>query len=81
MIRKLLGLLVLVVFGILVYNFFLGTPAEKENAQKIFGEVKDLGVAVKDLLANEKEKFDAGKYDNALKKIGGIFDSLKEKSG
>ncbi|MCB0518982.1 MAG: hypothetical protein H6577_22580 [Lewinellaceae bacterium] len=77
MIRTILKLLAILVIGILIYNYFLGTPSEKENAKKIFTEVKDVGVAVKDLLKSEKEKFDSGKYDKAVEKIGGVLDKLK----
>ena len=78
MIRSVLKLLAVLVIGILVYNYFLGTDTEKENAKKIFGELKDVGVAVKDLLKSEKEKFDKGKYDKAVDKIGGVLDGLKK---
>jgi predicted outer membrane protein len=77
MIRTALKLLAILVVGILIYNFFLGTDSEKENAKKIFTEVKDVGVAVKDLLKSEKQKFDAGKYDKAVEKIGTVLDKLK----
>ena len=65
MIKSLLKLLVILVVGILIYNLFLGTDEEKQGAKKIVGEVKDVGVAVKDLVKSEKEKFDKGKYDKA----------------
>ncbi|MFQ5445452.1 MAG: hypothetical protein ACE5FF_00825 [Saprospiraceae bacterium] len=77
MIKSLLKLLAILVIGILIYNYFLGTPSEKEGAQKIFREFKDVGVAVTDLLKSEKQKFDAGKYDNAVNKIGDLLDGLK----
>ncbi len=77
MIRTALKLLAILVVGILIYNFFLGTDSEKENSKKIFTEVKDVGVAVKDLLKSEKQKFDAGKYDKAVEKIGTVLDKLK----
>lgn len=77
MIRTVLKLLAILVVGILIYNFFLGTDSEKENAKKIFTEVKDVGVAVKDLLKSEKQKFDAGKYDKAVDKIGDVLEKLK----
>ena len=80
MIKSIIKLGLLLVAGILVYNFFFGEPAEKENAQKIFGEVRDLGVAVKDLLKSEKDKFDAGKYDTALEKVGNMFDKMKTRA-
>jgi seryl-tRNA synthetase len=77
MIRSLLKLLAILVIGILIYNYFLGTPEEKTGAKKIFKEFEDVGIAVKDLLKSEREKFDSGKYDKALDKIGGVIDGLK----
>ena len=80
MIRSLIRLVIFLVIGVLVYNFFLGTPEEKETSRKIWTEVKEVGVAVKDLIKSEKEKFDEGKYDNALEKIGNVFTDLKIKA-
>ena len=77
MIKNLLKLLAVLVLGILIYNLFLGTESEKQGAKKIFGEMKDVGVAVKDLLKTEKEKFDKGKYDKAVDKIGDMLSGLK----
>jgi uncharacterized phage infection (PIP) family protein YhgE len=77
MIKSVLKLVAILVIGILIYNYFLGSPSEKEGAQKIFKEFKDVGVSVKDLLKSEKEKFDAGKYDNAVDKIGDLLSGLK----
>ncbi len=77
MIKSLLKLVAILVIGILIYNYFLGTPSEKEGSEKIFNEFKDVGVSVKDLLKSEKEKFDAGKYDNAVDKIGDLLNGLK----
>lgn len=77
MIRGLLKLLFMVVLGVLVYNYFLGTPEEKEVSKNIFREVKDVAVGVKNLVKSEKEKFDAGKYDQAVDKIGGLLSKLK----
>ena len=77
MLRTLLKIGLLLVVGILVYNYFLGNPSEKASSQKIFNEVKDLGAATWDLLKTEKEKFDNGKYDDALEKMGKVFDDLR----
>ena len=68
------------VLGILVYNLFLGDSTEKENARKVFSEIKEAGVAVKDLLKSEKKKFDEGKYDEALDKVGNAFSKLKRRA-
>lgn len=77
MIKTILQVLIVVVVFVLGYNFFFGTPEEKSNAKEIFQEVKDVGVAVKDLLKTEKEKFDEGKYDNAIQKMRGLFGDLE----
>jgi len=71
--------LVLIVF-VLVYNYFFGTSEEKETSTEIFQEIKDVGVSVKDLLKAEKEKFDEGKYDNAVKKMRELFQDLESKA-
>jgi len=80
MIRNLLKFLFFIVLGVLVYNYFLGTEEEKANAKEVFGEVKDVVVVVKDLVESEKEKFDAGKYDNAIDKIGEMLSKLKQRA-
>lgn len=77
MIKSALKLGVVLIIGILVYNFFLGTEEEKETSRAIFQEVKDVAVGVKDLVKSEKEKFDAGKYDRAVEKIGVVLGKLK----
>jgi DNA mismatch repair ATPase MutS len=77
MIRSLIKIGLILVVGILVYNYFLGTAEEKETSKEIFNEVKDLGKATWNLLKSEKEKFDQGKYDEALSKVEDIFNRLK----
>lgn len=79
MIRSLLKLAVFLIIGILVYNYFLGTPSEQQTAKKIFGDIKEVGVSVADLVRAEKEKFDAGKYDQALDKLGSIYQDLRDR--
>lgn len=77
MIKSLFKLLIILVVGILIYNLFLGTEEEKQGAKKIVGEVKDVGAAVSDLLKSEKQKFDKGKYDKAVDKVGSMLSNLK----
>ncbi len=78
MIRSLLKLVLLLVVGILIYNYFLGTSEEKANSKAVFQKVKELGGEVGTLLKAEKTKYKEGKYDEALDKIGGILDNLKK---
>lgn len=77
MIRFVLKIGALLVVGILIYNFFFGTGAEKEQSRKIFGQVKDVVVSVSQLVKTEKQKFDAGKYDTALEKLGGAYQAVR----
>lgn len=77
---NLLKLAALLVIGILVYNYFFGTTEEKAQSKVIFSEAKDLGKAAWGLLKSEKEKFEDGKYDEAVDKVGGLFKNLKTKA-
>lgn len=75
--KSLIKLAILLIIGILVYNYFFGSQEEKETSKKIFGEVRDLGKATWDLLRSEKQKFNDGKYDEAVDKVGGLLDKLR----
>jgi hypothetical protein len=77
MIKNLIKLGLFLLVGILVYNYFFGTPEEKATSQKIFGEVRDLGKSTWDLFRSEKAKFNEGKYDEAVDKVGGLIDRLR----
>lgn len=78
--KSLLKLLAIVVVGVLIYNYFFGTPEEKATSKEIFTDVRDLGKATWGLLKSEKQKFDEGKYDEAVDKVGGLLGSLKSKA-
>ncbi len=80
MLRSLIKLGLILVAGILVYNYFFGTPEEKAQSKEIFTGAKDLTKSAFNLLKSEKEKFDEGKYDEAVDKIGGLIDNLKGKA-
>jgi len=75
MIKNLLKLAVFLVIGVLVYNYFFGNAVEKERSAKIGNQVKELFQSAVDVVKDEKEKFDAGKYDGALDKVG---DAIKK---
>lgn len=80
MIRSLIKLGLFLVAGILVYNYFFGTPEEKAQSKEVFSNVKNLTKSAVDLLRTEKTKFDDGKYDDAVDKISGVIDDLKGKA-
>lgn len=77
MIKNLIKIGLLLVAGILVYNYFYGTDEEREQSRQFFQEVKELGAAAWSLLKSEKAKLDEGKYDEALSNIGDLFEALR----
>lgn len=77
MLKSLLKLAFILVVGILVYNYFLGSDEEKATSEKVFRQVKEVGRTVGDLVKQEKEKFDDGKYDKAFDNLGKIYENLK----
>ncbi len=89
MIRSVIKIGVLLVVGIVAYNYFLGTPEEKAKAQKTISKAKEAGKVIggalidlgKDgvaLLKEEREKFREGKYDKAVEEVGGLISKIKD---
>jgi len=80
MLKGLFQLLVAVLLGILIYNYFLGSHEEKATSKEIFSKAGELGKAAFQLLRSEKEKFDQGKYREAVDRVGGLINSLESKA-
>jgi len=76
----LLKYVIVIIAAIVVYNFFFGTSTEQDNSRKIFGEVRTVIGSVADLVKSEKTKFDAGKYDAALEKLGGAYKAVRSRA-
>jgi len=70
---------VVLVAGVLTYNYFLGDAEEKKQSEAVFSQIKDLGSSIGGLIKSEKEKFDQGKYDEALAKISSAVSELKNR--
>jgi len=77
--KSLIKLALLIVVGVLGYNYFLGTPEEKASSEKVFNQVKAVGKSIGDLVKQEKQKFADGKYDKAFDKLGDVYGQAKEK--
>jgi predicted negative regulator of RcsB-dependent stress response len=60
------------------YNLYYGDAQEKAQSQAIVDKVQELGSDVLGLLQSEKEKFDAGKYDDAMGKLRSGIASLQQ---
>ena len=80
MFRSLFKLAVVIIVAVLVYNFFFGTSTEKENSRKVFEQMRGVVVSVSDLVKSERTKFDEGKYDAALQKLGGAYKAIRDQA-
>lgn len=80
MIKTLIKLVLVLVVGILIYNFFFGTSQEKEQSREVFKKTGAVLNSTWDLLKSERAKFDAGKYDKALEKLGGAYREIREQA-
>jgi len=80
MIRSLIKLGLLLVAGILVYNYFFGTSQEKAQSKEVFKKTGDAVGAAWNLLKSEKQKFDSGKYDGVLDKLGDAYKAVRERA-
>lgn len=80
MIKSLLKIGLLLLAGILGYNFFFGTSEEKEQSKKVFGEMRDVAKSVGSLIRTEREKFNQGKYDQALDKLGQAYQGIRKQA-
>lgn len=80
MAKLLLKVGLVLVVGILGFNFFFGTPEEKESSRQVFDQVKALSSSVVGLLKSEKEKFDQGKYHDALEKVKAAIGIERERA-
>lgn len=80
MIKNILKIGVVLVIALLGYNYFLGDDAEKAQSKEIVGKVGDLGKEAWNLLKSERQKMKEGKYDDALDKLDGLYQSLRGKA-
>ena len=80
LLKRAIGLAIVLAIGLTGYNYFWGTEEEKANSQAIVGQVASLTKSVTSLLSSEKEKYSAGKYDDAIDKMSTTFSTLKQKA-
>ncbi len=73
MIKRLLSLAAMLIIGLLVYNTFFGTEEDRESVEKVTSGFKEL-------FQSTKDKYKSGEYDEAIDKIGDIFNQLKDKA-
>lgn len=81
MIRFILSTAFLLTIALLSYNYFFGTAEEKEQAQEIFSKGAEVVGAGAGLLKSEYQKYQDGKYDEALDNVSHLLNKLKEEGG
>lgn len=77
--KFLIKIVLLVAILLVGYNYFLGNEAEKQNSKEIVQKIEELGVSIGALIKSEKQKYDNGKYDDALENVQKLIGSIKEK--
>ncbi len=77
---RLVSLALMLLAGILVYNYFFGSETEKEQSKKVFQITKDLGKQIKEVVKSEKDSYNDGKYKSIVDKIRGVIKSDDELS-
>ncbi len=80
MIRFLFKLAILLVISILIYNYFFGTTSEQAQSKQVFGQMRNVVVSVGQLMSSEKTKYDAGKYDKVLDKLGDTYKAVRDRA-
>jgi predicted nucleic acid-binding Zn-ribbon protein len=80
MIKSLLKLAIVAVVALLAYNYFFGNREEKEDSRRVFGQMRAVIVSVSQVVKSERAKFDAGKYDDALNKLGGAYRTIRQQA-
>lgn len=76
--RRILSLLFMIIVGILIYNYFLGDEEEKQQASEIFQTTKELALDIKELVSNERDRYDDGKYDSVITKLRDLVNKDEE---
>ena len=75
--RSIINLVLVVLIAVLGYNYFFGSKDEKSESREIVAQVKGLGKSIGELIMNEKEKLESGKYDGLFEKVETIFKKIE----
>lgn len=79
--KNLIYLILIVLMCVVGYMYFFGKGEDRERAEKVVSETKDLGKSVADFIKRQKDKYDEGEFDRLLDKIGQTLEDLKSSKG
>jgi cytochrome c556 len=80
MIRSILKIGIVLIFAVLGYNRFFGSDEEKEQSKKVFGQMRGVVTSVAGVVRGERDKFEAGKYDKVMEKLGAAYSTVRDKA-
>ena len=67
----------IIIVGILVYNYFYGTEEEKRQSEQIFDQTRVIGESIVGFVKDETQKVKDGKYNDVIDNISGFLSELK----
>lgn len=77
MLGRLIKWALIIVIGLLVYNYFYGTEKEKKQSEEIFSKTKEIGQSIVGFVSDETQKVKDGKYNDVIDNISGFLSDLK----
>ena len=80
MIKNLLFLVILILAGVVGQIYFFGKGEDRERAENVVNETKELGRSVGDFIKRQKDRYDDGEFDRLLRRIDKTIDKVKSKT-
>jgi len=77
--RRIITLLLILLVGFIFYTYFFGKGENRDHAEQIVRETRDLGKSVGDFVKRQKENYDNGSFDSLFTKIKISIQKLKGK--
>lgn len=77
MLGRLIKWALIVIIGVLVYNYFYGTEEEKQQSEAIFNQTRAVGKSIVGFVTDETQKVKDGKYNDVIDNISEFLGQLK----
>ena len=79
MIKNLLFLIIIILAVVVGYMYFFGKGEDRERAESVVNETKELGKSVADFIKRQKDRYDDGEFDRLLNRIARTIDKVRSK--
>jgi molecular chaperone DnaK (HSP70) len=79
MIKNLLFLIIIILAVVVGYMYFFGKGEDRERAESVVNETKELGKSVADFIKRQKDRYDDGEFDRLLHRISKTIDRVRSK--